>query len=204
MLGVWLFAVYGIAVPEFIKMGHAHAAWWSILILLMALLIPGTPFRPKVRKFISFTAITAVPAWTVALAAYYISKEARGIGTPLPSQPGAEFSLEYAVYGTGLFLLEVWFFAVLALVFLADARQDRFDPISGKSRSLNWLAPQLLLLLQADPISMKFLAHKESHRGQGEREWQSAYHSQQLQELLQGRCIRSLVLITCRRWLRLL
>jgi len=87
MLGVWLFAVYGIAVPEFIKMGHAHAAWWSILILLMALLIPGTPFRPKVRKFISFTAITVVPAWTVALAAYYISKEARGIGTPLPCPP---------------------------------------------------------------------------------------------------------------------
>jgi hypothetical protein len=119
ILGVWLYGAWGIVVPEFIKMGHAHASWWSVLILLVALFLPAVPLKVWVKKFVAFTSIAAVPLWMVALAAYYISKEARGVVAALPARPGAEYSVEYAVYGTGLFIIEVWFFAALALVLLS-------------------------------------------------------------------------------------
>lgn len=119
ILGVWLFAAWKITVPEFIKVGHAHASWWSVLILLAALFLPGVPLRPRVKKFVAFTGIVAVPFWMVTLAAYYISKEARGVIAALPPSPGEEYSLEYLAYGTGIFVIEAWFFATLALVFLS-------------------------------------------------------------------------------------
>ncbi|MCH7944909.1 MAG: hypothetical protein IIC73_02685, partial [Armatimonadetes bacterium] len=119
ILGVWLFQAWGIAVPEFIKVGHAHAAWWSVLILLAAFFLPAVPLKPRVKRFVAFTAITAVPFWMVTLAAYYISKKARGVLAVLPTNPGEEYNLEYLVYGTGIFVVEVWLFATLALVFLS-------------------------------------------------------------------------------------
>ena len=27
--GVWMYGVWKIAVPEFVKVGHAHGAWWG-------------------------------------------------------------------------------------------------------------------------------------------------------------------------------
>ena len=78
ILGVWLWGAWKIAVPEFIKVGHAHAAWWSVLILLAAFFLPATSLKPQVKKFVAFTSILAVPVWMIAMAAYYISKEARG------------------------------------------------------------------------------------------------------------------------------
>lgn len=119
ILGVWLYGAWKIVVPEFIKVGHAHAAWWSVLILLTALFLPGTTLKPRVKRFVTFTTIAAVPIWMISLAAYYISKEVRGAVPPLPASPGTEYSVEYAVYGTGIFVIEVWLFAVLALVFLS-------------------------------------------------------------------------------------
>lgn len=119
ILGVWLWGAWKIAVPEFIKVGHAHAAWWSVLILLAAFFLPASSLKPKVKKFVVFTSILAVPLWMIAMAAYYISKEARGVVAPLPSRAAEEGNLEYMVYGTGIFVIEVWFFATLALVLLS-------------------------------------------------------------------------------------
>ena len=70
ILGVWLFQAWGIAVPEFIKVGHAHAAWWSVLILMAAFFLPAVPLKPGVKKFVAFTSITAVPFWMITLVAY--------------------------------------------------------------------------------------------------------------------------------------
>src|SRR3990170_3418556 len=47
ILGVWLYAAWKIAVPEFIKVGHAHASWWSVLILLTAFFLPAVPLKPR-------------------------------------------------------------------------------------------------------------------------------------------------------------
>jgi len=119
IVGVWLFAAWKIAVPEFIKAGHAHASWWSVLILLTAFFLPAVPLKPRVKKFVAYTGMVAVPFWIGTLAAYYVSKEARGVVAALPPRPGEEYSLEYLVYGTGIFVIEVWFFATLALVLLS-------------------------------------------------------------------------------------
>ncbi len=134
ILGIWLYAAWKLAVPEFIKVGHAHASWWSVLLLLTAFFLPAVPLKPRVKKFVAFTSLVAVPVWMVSLAAYYISKEARGVVAPLPARPGEEYSLEYLVYGTGIFVIEVWFFATLALVLLS-AMGVRFPRLSEGSRT---------------------------------------------------------------------
>ena len=121
ILGVWLYAAWRIAVPEYIKVGHAHAAWWSVLILIAGLLLPAAALKPSVKKYVIFTAFAAVPAWMAALAAYYISKTARGVMAPLPAGPGQEYNVEYLTYGTGIFLIEVWLFATLAVVLLQNS-----------------------------------------------------------------------------------
>jgi hypothetical protein len=141
ILGVWLFAAWKIAVPEFIKVGHAHASWWSVLILLTAFFLPAVPLKPRVKKFVAFTGMVAVPFWMVTLAAYYVSKEARGVVAALPPRPGEEYSLEYLVYGTGIFVIEVWFFATLALVLLAamGVRFPRFSQAAPERSRLELL-----------------------------------------------------------------
>lgn len=141
ILGVWLWGAFGIAVPEFIKMGHAHASWWSVLILLAAFFLPALPLKQRVKKFVAYTSIIAVPVWMISLAAYYISKEARGVVAALPARPGAEYSVEYAVYGTGIFVIEVWFFATLALVMLAamGVRFPRFSQAAPEPSRLELL-----------------------------------------------------------------
>lgn len=119
ILGVWLYAAWRIVVPEYIKVGHAHAAWWSVLILIAGLLLPAAALKPSVKKYVIFTSFVAVPFWMIALAAYYISKAARGVIAPLlPVTPGQEYSMEYLAYGTGIFVIELWLFATLALVFM--------------------------------------------------------------------------------------
>lgn len=121
IFGVWLYGAWKIAVPEYIKVGHAHGAWWSILILLAGLLLPSTTLTPAAKKFVIVSSFVAVPLWMVSLAAYYISKTARGVLAALPARPGEEYSLEYLTYGTGIFVIEVWLFAALALAFLSAA-----------------------------------------------------------------------------------
>jgi len=127
LLGIWLFLAWKIAVPEWIKVGHAHASWWSVLLVIAALLVPGLPLRPGAKRFITITALVAVPLWLIELGAYYVSKVARGALPALPPRPGEEFSPEYLAYGTGIFVTELWFFAALLLVFLTalGIRQPR-------------------------------------------------------------------------------
>jgi hypothetical protein len=112
-----------------------------VLILLTAFFLPAVPLRPRVKKFVAFTSIVAVPFWLVTLAAYFISKEARGVIRALPVRPGDEFSVEYAVYGTGIFVIEVWLFATLALVLLAamGVRFPRFSQAAPERSRLELL-----------------------------------------------------------------
>ncbi len=134
IFGVWLYGAWKIAVPEYIKVGHAHGAWWAVLILLAGLLLPSATLKRSVKRFVIITSFVAVPLWMVTLAAYYISKTARGALVPLPTRPGEEYSLEYLTYGTGIFVIEVWLFVALALVFLS-AMGLRLPRISQSSPS---------------------------------------------------------------------
>ena len=136
ILGVWLWGAWKIAVPVYIKVGHAHAAWWSVLILLAGFLLPATLLKPAVKRFIIWTSITAVPLWMIALAAYSISKEARGVIAPLST--GQEPNIEYLAYGTGIFVFEVWLFAALAIVFLS-ALGVRIPRLSQEELSVSQL-----------------------------------------------------------------
>lgn len=118
LVGIWAYLAWKLVVPEYIKVGHAHTSWWSVLILLSALFLPALSLKPKVKKFIIWTSFIAPVLWLVCLAVYYISKTARGTIAPLPAFPG-EFGPEYLVYGTGIFVMEVWFFGALFLVLVS-------------------------------------------------------------------------------------
>lgn len=118
LIGIWAFLAWKLAVPEYIKVGHAHVSWWAVLILISALILPSLSLKPKVKRFIIWTSFLAPPLWLVCLSVYYISKAARGAIVPVPPT-GGEFGPEYLVYGTGIFTMEVWFFAALLIVLLA-------------------------------------------------------------------------------------
>jgi acyl CoA:acetate/3-ketoacid CoA transferase beta subunit len=36
IVGIWGYAAQKQVVPEWIKVGHAHASWWAVLILIAA------------------------------------------------------------------------------------------------------------------------------------------------------------------------
>lgn len=119
ILGVWVYYAWKYTVPEYIKVGHAHASWWSVLILIAALFLPSAPLKKWFKKFIAFTAVAAVPVWMAAISAYYLGKEASGVHAVISLNPLQILNWEFLLYGMGMFLLEVWIFGSLGLLFLS-------------------------------------------------------------------------------------
>ncbi len=117
LIGVWIYLIWKVAVPEYIKVGHAHMAWWSVLILLAAFFLPSLSLKARAKRFIVWTSFLAPVLWQISLAAYYVSKVQRGALDPLAFPD--EFGMEYLAYGTGIFVMEVWLFFALALVVLS-------------------------------------------------------------------------------------
>lgn len=117
--GVWMYGAWKIAVPEFVKVGHAHGAWWGVLILIAGLLLPYSGIKLKFKKFVSLSCLFGVPLWMMALSFYYIMKEVKGIHAPWPAVAGGLIHWDFIFYGFIIFCIEAWFFGVLALVFLS-------------------------------------------------------------------------------------
>ncbi len=150
--GVWAYLAWKIAVPEYVKVGHAHTAWWSVLIFLSALFLPGINLTARTKRFVIWTSFIAPTLWLVCMAVYYISKASRGAIAPIMTTP-PEGGLEYIVYGTGIFVTEVWLFLALAIVLISslgfriprlsqdDATPSRYDLTSKLTlqRQLLWV-----------------------------------------------------------------
>ncbi|MFN7181176.1 MAG: hypothetical protein ACK4NF_00665 [Planctomycetota bacterium] len=152
LIGIWAYLVWKLAVPEYIKVGHAHTAWWSAFILLASLLLPQLHLKQWFKKFSVWTFLLAPLLWIICLSVYYISKAKKGVVSPVISSVG-DLGAEYLVYGTGIFVMEVWFFAVFFLIVLSavggkipfiyspESKPQKYDLISDIEipRKIFWI-----------------------------------------------------------------
>ncbi|MEM4189029.1 MAG: hypothetical protein QW544_00755 [Candidatus Caldarchaeum sp.] len=119
MLGIWTAAAWGRPVPEWEKVGHAHSAWWSVLILIAALVLPSLQLKPWAKKLIIAGTFAGPTLWVGVLASYY------EIGGPSvwrlesPTLPGTYYELP--VIGVVAFVLELLGFVALGIVGLSAA-----------------------------------------------------------------------------------
>lgn len=117
LIGIWAYLAWKIAVPEYIKVGHAHTSWWSAFIIISAILLPKLSIKKWFKKFSIWTFFLAPALWIISLSVYYISKAKRGAIEPVVNSI-ADLGMEYITYGTGIFIMEVWFFGVFFLIIL--------------------------------------------------------------------------------------
>lgn len=119
MLGVWTAAVWGLPVPEWEKLGHAHAAWWAVLIMIAAMVLPSLELKSWVKKLITAGTFIGPTAWVGSLAFYY------EIGGPAfwrfadPAVPGTYYELP--IIGLVAAFLEFVGFLALGAVALTAA-----------------------------------------------------------------------------------
>jgi len=65
IVGIWGYAAQKQVVPEWIKVSHAHASWWSVLIMLAAMVLPSLPLASWFRKAAIAIAFIAPAGWVV-------------------------------------------------------------------------------------------------------------------------------------------
>jgi hypothetical protein len=123
MVGIWGYAAQSLVIPEWIKTGHAHAAWWSALILLAAVVVPSLPLASWFRKFLLATAFICPTAWVV-LGEY--AHYGLGVEWAMYLMPVFEITLFIALLGTALTASGV----KLPLVTAGEAKPGRYDILS--------------------------------------------------------------------------
>lgn len=139
LLGIWGASAWGKPVPEWEKLGHAHTAWWSVLIMVAAILMPYASLKPTVKRLITIGTFIGPVLWIGMIGSYY------EIGGPkiwlFTDDDSVQTYYELPILGIGASLLEVLGFSSLMLVGLSAAgvkipylygkpEQSRFDLIS--------------------------------------------------------------------------
>ncbi|GAY26309.1 hypothetical protein ATG_15120 [Desulfurococcaceae archaeon AG1] len=71
MLGIWGAAAWGRPVPEWEKVGHAHASWWAVLIMIASMVLPSLQLKPWAKKLIIAGTFAGPTLWVGVLASYY-------------------------------------------------------------------------------------------------------------------------------------
>ena len=71
MIAIWWYLAWGQLAPFWQKVSHAHAAWWSALIIIAAMLLPGLNLKAWVKKAIIIGTFIGPVFWVGVLAAYY-------------------------------------------------------------------------------------------------------------------------------------
>ncbi len=71
MVAIWWYLAWGMPAPEWQKVSHAHAAWWSAIILIAAMVLPSLKLKDWVKKFIVYGTFLGPVLWVGVLAAYY-------------------------------------------------------------------------------------------------------------------------------------
>lgn len=69
--GVWRYLAWKRAAPYWIKVGHSHLTWWSILLVLAALLLPGLALMAWAKTAIVILAFAFPVVWLWAMYSYY-------------------------------------------------------------------------------------------------------------------------------------
>ena len=71
MIAIWWYLAWKQLAPFWQKVSHAHAAWWSVLIIIAAMLLPNLNLKPWVKKAIIIGTFIGPVFWVGVLAAYY-------------------------------------------------------------------------------------------------------------------------------------
>lgn len=93
MLGIWTTAAWGRPVPEWEKVGHAHASWWAVLIMIAAMVLPSIELKSWAKKLIIAGTFIGLTIWVGTLALYY---EIGGLAfwrVADPAAPGTYYEL---------------------------------------------------------------------------------------------------------------
>src|SRR3989344_5502075 len=72
LIGVWGFIVQKAAVPQFLKVLHAHVSWWSVVILIAAFLLPLIPFKRWFKRALIAFSFFAMPAYVFFLTMHHV------------------------------------------------------------------------------------------------------------------------------------
>lgn len=65
IVGIWGYAAQKLTIPEWVKVSHAHASWWAVLIMLAAIVTPSLPLTSWFRKLAVAVALIAPGAWVI-------------------------------------------------------------------------------------------------------------------------------------------
>jgi hypothetical protein len=93
MIGIWTAAAWGRPVPEWEKVGHAHATWWAVLIMIAAMVLPSIALKSWAKKLVIAGTFIGPSLWVGTLAFYY------EIGGPAfwrvsnPAAPGTYYEI---------------------------------------------------------------------------------------------------------------
>jgi hypothetical protein len=71
MIGIWTAAAWGRPVPEWEKIGHAHASWWAVLIMIAAMILPSIALKSWAKKLVIAGTFIGPTIWVGTLALYY-------------------------------------------------------------------------------------------------------------------------------------
>ncbi|MBI5912937.1 hypothetical protein HY839_00670 [Candidatus Azambacteria bacterium] len=114
LIGVWGFIVQKTAVPQFLKVMHAHVSWWSVVILVAAFLLPLIPFKRWFKRALIIFSFAAMPAYVFFLTMHHVA-----VG-PAPQNIGGLGAFFLTSYGFGGFVVEILFFASMFAVGLGS------------------------------------------------------------------------------------
>lgn len=125
LVGVWAFAVAKIPVPHLLKVMHAHTSWWSVIILIFALLLPTLPVKRIVKKLITWFSFFFVPLYVAFLFLYY------GLAKEFPIFAGLAFGLEVLFFAI-IFAIG-WLAAGSKLPLISSDKQEqsKYDILSN-------------------------------------------------------------------------
>lgn len=114
LIGVWGYLVQKEAVPQFVKVMHAHVSWWSVVILIAAFLLPTIPFKRWFKRALIFFSFAAMPAYV-----FFLTMHHAVVGST-PRQIGGFGAFFLTSYGFGGFVVEILFFASMFAIGLAS------------------------------------------------------------------------------------
>ncbi len=115
LTGVWGYIVPGHIVPGYLKVLHAHAAWWSLIILINALLVPALPLKRCFKQWVIWSSFVTIPLYVTLMVIHYM------VVDPFTLSLGVFGTYYLSLFGGLAFILELSFFATTALIaFLAS------------------------------------------------------------------------------------
>ncbi len=115
LTGIWGYIVPGNIVPVYLKVMHAHVAWWSLIILLNAFLVPSLPLKQWFKKWVVWSSFLIIPLYVFLMIAHYMVTDPATISI-------GNFGIFYvSAFGALAFVTEILFFAtVIAIALLAS------------------------------------------------------------------------------------